>query len=106
MSDTFEVSFAEGAFSPVKVPRGAHVSLHLTVQNSPVLFGCRTGLCGTCAAEIELLSGTMAPPDEEEKETLELAYDGPPPPAARLLCQLRLTGDVRIVRAKAWETTT
>lgn len=24
----------------------------LTVQNSPVLFGCRTGICDTCLVEV------------------------------------------------------
>ncbi len=101
MSETFKVSFADAKYAPVEVPAGKHVSLHLTVQNSPILFGCRTGLCGTCASEVEVLSGEIAPPSEEEKETLELAFDGPPPASARLLCQMRMTGDIRILKANS-----
>lgn len=66
----------------------------LTVENSPVLFGCRTGLCATCASIVEVEGGEVAGPDEEELETLELACENEP--RARLLCQVRLTGDIRI----------
>ena len=69
------------------------------MQNSPILFGCRTGLCGTCAAHVRVDTGALAEPTEEELETLELAFDGEPPGDARLLCQLRLTADVTIARA-------
>ena len=93
---TRKVSFPGDRFPPLDLPEGANLSLHLTAENSPVLFGCRTGLCGTCAAGVEVLAGSLEPADEEETETLEVAFDFTPPRAARLLCQVRLSADVRI----------
>ncbi|MBC6436085.1 2Fe-2S iron-sulfur cluster binding domain-containing protein, partial [Nostoc sp. HG1] len=37
-----------------------NLSEHLTIQNSPVLFGCRTGICGTCLVEV---NGTIPSPN-------------------------------------------
>lgn len=63
----------------------------LTVQNSPILFGCRTGICGTCLVEV---IGEVLPPDEDEQELLEVLAPGNS--HARLACQLDLIGDVAI----------
>ena len=64
---------------------------YLTVQNSPVLFGCRTGLCGTCLVEI---IGDITPPTEDEKEVLQIL--APDNPNARLACQVDFTQDITI----------
>jgi ferredoxin len=87
------VSFSDPRYPAVCLPRGAALSEHLTVQNSPVLFGCRTGVCGTCAS---ILSGDVPPPADEEREVLEVIDH--PHPRARLLCQVELTADVEIGR--------
>ena len=63
----------------------------LDATNSPVLFGCRTGICGTCVIEVE---GDLPPPEDEEKELLELY--APDNPKARLACQIELTGPIRV----------
>jgi ferredoxin len=68
-----------------------NLSEHLTVQNSPVLFGCRTGICGTC---LVLVEGEIPPPSPEEKEVLEML--APENPQARLACQIALTNDIEI----------
>ena len=78
----------------LNLPAMTELSRVLTVENSPVLFGCRTGLCATCASIVEVEGGAVAGPDEEELETLELACENEP--RARLLCQLKLTGDIKI----------
>lgn len=89
------IEFPETAFPPVELPDLASLPLHLTVQNSPVLFGCRSGLCGTCLIEVEALStDAPEPPDAGEREALEIY--APANPRARLACQLVLTADVRI----------
>jgi len=89
------VEFPGTAFAPVELPDLASLPLHLTVFNSPVLFGCRSGLCGTCLIEVEPLGGVaLEPPDAAEAEALELYAPGNP--YARLACQLPLTSDVRI----------
>ncbi len=88
------VEFPGTLFPPLRVPTGRDLSLALTAANSPVLFGCRSGLCGTCLVEIEALCGEPDPPADSEREALDLYAPGNP--RARLACQLRLTQDVRI----------
>ena len=65
------------------------LSASLTLQNSPILFGCRTGICGTC---LVIAEGDMLPPDSEEQEVLDLL--APTRHKARLACQIRPTGDL------------
>jgi ferredoxin len=89
------VEFPATAFAAVELPDLASLPLHLTVQNSPVLFGCRSGLCGTCLIEAEAIGAAgLEPPDVAEAEALELYAPGNP--RARLACQLILSTDVRI----------
>jgi ferredoxin len=85
------LTFPGTSHAPVEVPAAAELSLYLTVMNSPVLFGCRTGLCGTCACLVE---GDLPPPGPEELEVLEAFVDGLA--GARLVCQLRPERDVAI----------
>lgn len=67
------------------------LSNHLTIQNSPVLFGCRTGICGTCLVKV---TGDIPPPNRDEQEML--AVLAPECPTARLACQIDLTADITI----------
>ncbi|MDB4968631.1 MAG: ferredoxin [Myxococcales bacterium] len=85
------VHFFDDAYAPVELTAGATLSEHLDVGNSPLLFGCRTGICGTCLVRVE---GELPPPSEEERELVEMLAPGDP--QARLACQLRLVGDVRV----------
>lgn len=88
---TAAVRFPDGGFEPVEVPVGADLSEHLDATNSPVLFGCRTGICGTCAC---LLEGAAEPPGEDEAEVV--AVWAPGDPRARLACQVVTTGDITL----------
>lgn len=91
----FEVSFGEDARKPpVRLPAGKDLSEALTVQNSPILFGCRTGICGTCLSKVTVRSGTLPPPDQDEKDVLEILC--PNEPKARLACRIRLSADLSI----------
>lgn len=85
------VSFPGTDWEAIALEKHHNLSEHLTVQNSPVLFGCRTGICGTCAVSVE---GDIPPPREEEKEILELVAEGNS--QARLACQIDLIGDIKI----------
>lgn len=87
-----KVSFSEDEHPPVMVTEGQTLSEELTAANSPLLFGCRSGICGTCIAEVS--SGEVPPPDEEEQEIVELYAPGNP--RARLACQVNLTCDITI----------
>jgi ferredoxin len=86
-----EVSFPGTNHRALRLPERASLSEHLTVQNSPVLFGCRTGICATCLSEVE---GDVPPPSADEREVLEVF--APDNPRARLVCQVALTADVRV----------
>jgi ferredoxin len=90
-NQTCMISFPNSNHNPLTLKQNAQLAEHLTLQNSPVLFGCRTGICGTC---LVLISGEIPPPDAAEKEILELLALGYS--QARLACQIQLTNDIKI----------
>jgi ferredoxin len=92
------VEFPGTRFAPVELPDRASLSLNLTVRNSPLLFGCRSGLCGTCLIAVEA-DEPLPAPDSAEAEAL--AIYAPDNPAARLACQLVLSTGVRIRKLHA-----
>jgi ferredoxin len=85
------ISFPGTSYSPITLDAHQKLSEHLTVQNSPVLFGCRTGICGTC---LVLVNGETSPSSTEEQEVLEVL--APEHINARLACQLKLTSNLEI----------
>ena len=85
------VSFPNSSFGEVILQTGDRLSEKLTVQNSPILFGCRTGLCGTCLMRV---TGDIPPAQPEEQELLAILAPGDP--HARLTCQIELTADIAI----------
>jgi ferredoxin len=85
------VSFPDTPFPPVVVSAGEALASHLTVQNSPVLFGCRTGICGTCLVKV---CGAIPPASEAEQEVLDVLASGVS--RARLACQIALTADIEL----------
>lgn len=96
MSDQqYIVSFPDTNYPPISLEPHQKLSEHLTVQNSPVLFGCRTGICGTC---LVLINGETSPPSAEEREVLEVI--APEHTNARLACQLELTSHLEITYLK------
>jgi len=90
---SFRVEFPGTSYASLDLPDLANLSLALDVHNSPLLFGCRSGLCGTCVIEVDA-DAPLLPPDAAELETLEL-YAGRNL-HARLACQLVLSSNVRI----------
>jgi ferredoxin len=76
---------------PIQLAPHSPLSSYLTIQNSPVLFGCRTGICGTCLVKV---TGNIAPPNLAERELLEILAPGDR--QARLACQIDLTSDLEI----------
>jgi len=91
---TYEVDFGVLGRVSKRLPHGANLSEVLTIENSPLLFGCRTGICGTCISRVEVRAGELPPPAEDEKDVLELLC--PNEPKARLACQIRLSADLTI----------
>lgn len=93
MSNLCTISFPGTNYPPITLQPHQNLSEHLTIQNSPVLFGCRTGICGTCLMEV---IGDIPAAKAEEQEMLDtLASDVP---NARLVCQIDLATDVKIFR--------
>jgi len=89
------VEFPGTTFAPIELPDLSSLSLHLSVQNSPLLFGCRSGLCGTCLIEVEA-DESLPAPDFAEAEALEIYAPGNP--RARLACQLYVSTNMRILK--------
>lgn len=93
------IEFTNAGYAPVMLAHGARLCEQLTILNSPLLFGCRMGICGTCVIRCDVMRGTLAPPDENERETLDIVAPGDG--RARLACQLTATADLRIERCCA-----
>jgi ferredoxin len=91
MSDFCKISFPGTDYPLLTLQPHQNLSEHLTIQNSPVLFGCRTGICGTCLVEV---IGEIPPPQADEQEMLDTL--APNYPNARLACQMDITTNVEI----------
>lgn len=91
MNEQCCIHFPRTDHAPLTINKHQNLCECLTVQNSPVLFGCRTGICGTCLVVVE---GDIPPPNEDEKEVLETL--APSNIRARLACQLKLASDIKI----------
>ncbi|MBH8573720.1 (2Fe-2S)-binding protein [Nostocaceae cyanobacterium CENA369] len=91
MSNLCTISFPESDFAPITLECHQNLSEHLTIQNSPVLFGCRTGICGTCLVEV---IGEIPAPKLDEQEMLDTL--APNDSNARLACQIDITSDLEI----------
>lgn len=87
------VTFSSDAHPPVAVSPGKTLALALDASNSPLLFGCHEGVCGTCVVEVE--GDHLAPADDDERELLEIV--APDAPRARLACQIDVRGDLCIL---------
>jgi ferredoxin len=93
--EEFTVSFLPATHAPVRLQRDAILSEHLSIANSPVLFGCRTGICGTCLIAIESQErGELAEAGEDERDLLDII--APDNAKARLACQIALCANITI----------
>ena len=93
MSNFCTVSFPRTDYPPITLQHHQNLSEHLTIQNSPVLFGCRTGICGTCLVEVIGDIPAALADEREMLDTVALNVEN-----ARLACQIDLTDDVEICR--------
>lgn len=91
MSDLCTIRFPNTPYPAITLAVHTPLAQQLTLQNSPILFGCRTGICGTCLVHI---SGALPPPGLDEQELL--AALAPGNPQARLACQIDLVADIAI----------
>jgi ferredoxin len=91
LTDRCTVYFPDTPFTPIVLEKFQSLCEHLTIQNSPILFGCRTGICGTCLVTVR---GNIPPADQAEQELLDVL--APNTPNARLACQIQLTADIEL----------
>jgi ferredoxin len=93
------ITFPETDHAPAMLPYGANLSENLTIVNSPMLFGCRSGICGTCLIRVERGYEHLIPPGEEEREALEIY--APDNHEARLACQVSLIADISLIKIES-----
>ncbi len=89
-----QISFTDDKYEPVELPDEACLSEHLTVQNSPILFGCRIGICGTCLVEVVSQKDPLTKRTENEKEFLDAML--PDRKECRLACQVNINTDIKL----------
>ncbi|MBY0371134.1 (2Fe-2S)-binding protein [bacterium] len=90
-----KISFGGDTHPPMQVDEGSNLSEILDIANSPILFGCRTGICGTCLINVDAGEEEGASPRNEEEQAL-IPILAPDHPHARLACQMRPQGDLTI----------
>lgn len=88
------IHFDDEDYDPIDAEKDSWVSMVLDHQDSPVTFGCRSGLCGTCAVEVSENARPLPPPDEGEQETLDLVWPGRK--NLRLACLLKASCDMKL----------
>jgi len=96
---SFTIAFPETEHAPISLQGGTNLSEQLTILNSPLLFGCRTGICGTCLIQVEEGIDSLQAPGTVEKEALEVYAPGNS--RARLACQIFLNADVALKKIES-----
>ncbi len=76
-----------------EVESDVELSKELDANNSPILYGCRTGICGTCLVLVEEGMENCSELGPDEKDFLEIVSDDS---RARLTCQLKCKGPVKL----------
>lgn len=93
------IEFSDSEKPAVELESGDCLSEKLTIQNSPILFGCRIGICGTCAMEVLEESGEpLHPRTDEEKNFLETMVPGED--KMRLACQVNINTNIKVRQAR------
>lgn len=90
----YKIEFSNSVHKEIELEENTSLSESLNVQNSPILFGCRTGICGTCLVQIEGECSSLEPVDDEELEVIEVFSNGET--GLRLACQIKLKQNLRM----------
>jgi ferredoxin len=86
-----KVNFTNG--DNIQIEEGTLLSEGLDITSSPILFGCRTGICATCLVKVHSGSEYLPPLTEDEQEVIELSTEEKD---CRLACCLSLKGDITL----------
>ncbi len=87
----YKINFTTG--ETIDVPQDKNLSEVVDITSSPILFGCRTGICATCIVKVHTGSENLSLMDEDEKEVIEINTNESD---CRLACCLKLKGDVTL----------
>src|SRR5437870_3284909 len=91
----YEIAFPGSDHRPILLDEGSNLARSLSVENSPLLFGCRSGICGTCLSEVtDVSDGSLPPISPEERELLDIIAPGNK--KARLACQINVKANLCI----------
>lgn len=82
----------------VDLEEGDNLSEKLTIHNSPILFGCRIGICGTCAVEVIETDAPLNPRTHDENEFLGAMAPGRD--NVRLACQININTNLKIKKTE------
>jgi ferredoxin len=93
------IEFTDSDKKPLELKSGDCLSEKLTIHNSPILFGCRIGICGTCAIEIINSDLPLPPRTQDESDFLDNMYPGNE--KIRLACQIHINTNINIRKADA-----
>ncbi len=86
-----KVEFTSG--ESIEVAAGEILSDCMDITDSPILFGCRTGVCATCIVKVHAGMENLPPVTRDETEVIEIHTKEP---NCRLACQLTVKGDVKL----------
>ena len=92
------IEFANSDKPDVELNEGECLSEKLTIHNSPILFGCRIGICGTCAVEVVEADAPLHERTHDEKEFLGAMAPGRD--NVRLACQIHINSNIKIKKTE------
>lgn len=95
---TCRIEFENSDKPSVDLKEGDCLSEKLTIHNSPILFGCRIGICGTCAIEIVKADSALPPRTYDETEFLGALAPGRD--NVRLACQIHINTNMIIKKTE------
>ncbi|MFT6633149.1 MAG: ferredoxin [Bacteriovoracaceae bacterium] len=87
----YNIHFTNG--ETIEIEEGLALSEALDITSSPILFGCRTGICATCLVKVHSGAENLPEITEDEQEVIELSTDEK---NCRLACCLSLKGDITL----------
>jgi ferredoxin len=78
----------------LRINEDCELSKTVNASNSPILFGCRTGICGTCMVEIISSDQPLPKPSDDEIEVLKIFERDPS--RYRLACQMKMKCNLQL----------
>lgn len=93
-----KITFTGSDKPAVTLQEGDNLSEKLTIHNSPILFGCRIGICGTCAIEVQESDSPLPPRTHDESEFLGAMAPGRD--NVRLACQIKINTNMTIKKTE------